>query len=65
MDMLSPEIMTGLSAAIGTAVVLIVRYCWRLLGSVVKGTPITIDDKIYAAVRDALIDDAEEVDPTE
>jgi hypothetical protein len=44
----------ALMGAVGMALVLLLRGAWRWLGSFVKGTPTTLDDKMYKAVQDAL-----------
>ncbi len=62
MDFLTPDMITGLAAAMGTASVLVARNCWRWISAFASGTPIKIDDKIYAAVREAILDDAEGVE---
>ncbi len=63
---LPSEVQVALAAFVAVLAANALKWASRLISSYVRGTPSQLDDKIWAAVRDAIDQDREEqVDPSD
>ncbi len=59
MDFLSPELTLAIAAAVGALTANVSKWVFRWVGNYVRGTPKTLDDKIYRAVSNAVFSEFE------
>ncbi len=59
MDLLSPELILAIAAAAGALTANVSKWVFRWIGNYVRGTPNTLDDKIYRAVSNAVFSEFE------
>lgn len=66
MDMLTPEIEVMIAAFVAVLAANALKWLSRFITDYVRGTPNKIDDKIWAAIQDALgeVDDKNGIKPT-